>query len=78
MPMGGLISAGRDRCVAGAANADSIGGVGGADQTNYGITGLVVQFLKGWGFHDQAPIWSRGFDPARLLGRDQKNDLAHS
>ena len=78
MPLGGVISAGGDRSVAGAANADPICGVGGADQANDGITGLVVQFLKGWGFHDQAPIRSRGFDPARLLGRDQKNDLPHS
>jgi hypothetical protein len=78
MPLGGLISAGGDRSVAGAANADPIRGVGGADQANHGITGLVVQFLKGWGFHDQGPIRSRGFDPARLLGRDQKNNLAHS
>jgi hypothetical protein len=78
MPMGRLISAGGDHSVAGAANADPIRGVGGADQANHGITGLVVQFLKRWGFHDQAPIRSRGFDPARLIGRDQKNDLAHS
>jgi len=78
MPLSGLISVGRDRSVAGVANADPICGVGGADQADHGITGLVVQFLEGRGLHHKPPFRGRGLNAAWLLGRDQKDDLAHT
>jgi hypothetical protein len=77
MTLGGLISAGEHRIVVGAADADPVGGVGGPDLADQGIAGLMVQFLKGRGFHRKAPIRGGGLDTAGLLGRDQKNDLAH-
>jgi len=78
MTLGGLISAGELRIVVGAADADPVGGVGGPDLADQGIAGLMVQFLKGRGFHRKAPIRGGGLDTAGLLGRDQKNDLAHT
>jgi len=42
MPLGGLISAGGDPRVAGAADPDPIGAVGGPDLADQGIASLVV------------------------------------
>jgi len=78
MTLGGLISASELRIVVGAADADPVGGVGGPDLADQGIAGLMVQFLKGRGFDRKAPIRGGGLDTAGLLGRDQKNDLAHT
>jgi len=78
MPLGWLISARGDRSVAAAADPDPISGVGGPDLADQGITSLMVQFLKGRGLHHKRPIRGGGLDAAGLLGRDQKNDLAHT
>jgi hypothetical protein len=52
--------------------------MGGPDLADQGIARLVVQFFEGRGFHHEPPFRGRGHDPAGLLGRDQKNDLAHT
>jgi hypothetical protein len=78
MTLGGFISACEHRIVVGAADADPVGGVGGPDLADQGIAGLMVQFLKGRGLHHKRPIRGGGLDAAGLLGRDQKNDLAHT
>jgi hypothetical protein len=78
MPLGGLISARGDRRVVITPDPYPVGAMGGPDLADQGIARLVVQFFEGRGFHHELPFRGRGHDPAGLLGRDQKNDLAHT
>lgn len=78
MPWGGLISARGNRSVAVMPDEDPIGAMGGPDLADQGIARLVMQFLEGRGFHHKTPFRGRGLNAAGLLGRDQKNDFAHT
>jgi hypothetical protein len=78
MPLGGLISARGDRRVVITPDPDPVGAMGGPDLADQGIARLVVQFFEGWGFHHKPPFLGLGFNPAGLLGRDQKNNLSHT
>jgi hypothetical protein len=78
MTLGGLISAGGDSSVVGTPDPDPVGAMGGSDLADQGIARLVVQFLEGRGRYHKPPFRGHGLNAAWLLGRDQKNDLAHT
>jgi hypothetical protein len=78
MPLGGLISARRDRRTVFTPDLNPVGAMRGPDLADQGIARLVVQFFEGRGFHHEPPFLGLGFNPAGLVGRDHKNNLSHT
>jgi len=58
--------------------AHAVGGVGGAEMLNQGITGFFMELLQAAGHNPQLAFYRLGLNPLGMAGGHIKNNLSHS